>query len=134
MVPGTHSLTLKAWDNFNNSSEESIIFLVDSGEKFTLKNLLNYPNPFTAVTKISAEHNRSGEHLDITIKIFSMSGAVIRIINTSLPATGYQLAPVEWDGNISDGKRAGRGVYPYSVTIGTGKGETATISGRMIIY
>ena len=72
--------------------------------------------------------------MDITVKIYSMSGGVIRIINTSLPATGYQLAPVELDGNISGGKRAGRGVYPYSVTIRTGKGETATISGRMIIY
>ena len=134
LVPGTHSLTLKAWDNFNNSNEESIIFLVDSGEKFTLKNLFNYPNPFTASTKISAEHNRPGEQLDITVKIYSMSGGVIRIINTSTPATGFQLAPVEWDGNISGGERAGRGVYPYSVTIRTGKGETVTISGRMIIY
>ena len=43
---GSHSLTLKAWDNFNNSSEKSILFLVESGEKFILKNLINYPNPF----------------------------------------------------------------------------------------
>jgi hypothetical protein len=134
LAPGTHSLTLKAWDNFNNSSEESIIFLVDSGEKFILKNLVNYPNPFTAGTRISVEHNRPGGLLDVTAKIFSMNGGVIKIINASIPATGYQLAPVEWDGNISGGKRAGRGVYPYSVTIRTEKGETATISGRMIIY
>jgi hypothetical protein len=134
LTGGNHSLTLKAWDNFNNSSEESILFLVDTGEKFILKNLLNYPNPFGDATKISAEHNRPDELFDITITIFSMNGELIRILNTSVPATGYKLAPIEWDGNISSGIRAGRGIYPYRATIKTSKGETATISGRMIIY
>jgi hypothetical protein len=63
-----------------------------------------------------------------------MNGEVIRIIETSFPATGYRLAPIEWDGNSAGGSRAGRGVYPYRLTIKTEKGETATISGRMIIY
>jgi hypothetical protein len=132
--PGSHTITLKAWDNFNNSSERSIIFLVDTGEKFILKNLLNYPNPFISGTKISAEHNRPDELFDVTVMIFSMNGEVIRVLKTSVPATGYQLAPVEWDGNNSSGKRAGRGVYPYRVTTKTETGETATISGRMVIY
>jgi len=131
---GSHTLTLKVWDNFNNSNEESIIFLVETGEAFVLKNLLNYPNPFTISTNISAEHNRPGEMFDITVTIYSMNGGIIRILNTSVPATGYQLAPIEWDGNNSGGSRAGRGVYPYRVSIKTEKGETATISGRMIIY
>jgi hypothetical protein len=132
--PGGHTLTLKAWDNYNNSSEKSIVFRVDAGEKFVLKNLLNYPNPFIEDTKISAEHNRPDELLDVTVTIFSMNGAVLRILRASVPATGYQLAPVEWDGYNSGGQRAGRGVYPYRVTVTTGNGETSTISGRMIIY
>ena len=132
--PGNHTLTLKAWDNFNNSSEKSIIFLVENGEKFILKNLLNYPNPFIERTKISAEHNRPDELFDVIVTIFSMNGVVIRILRTSVPATGYQLTPIEWDGNTSGGQRAGRGVYPYRLTITTGNGETSTISGRMIIY
>ena len=134
LAGGSHTVTLKVWDNFNNSNEESIIFLVETGEKFMLKNLINYPNPFAAGTNITSEHNRPGEIFDITVAIFNMSGGVIRIIKASVPATGYQLAPIEWDGNSAGGSRAGRGVYPYRVTIKTEKGETATISGRMIIY
>ncbi len=132
--PGSHTITLKAWDNFNNSNEKTISFFVETGGKFILGNLLNYPNPFTRDTRISAEHNRPGEMLDITITIFNVTGAVIRILRTTEAATGYRLSPVEWDGCSSAGRRAGKGIYPYTVKITAENGETSTISGRMIIY
>ncbi len=46
MSIGNHSVTVKAWDNFNNSSEATINFKVEPDDKFILKNLINYPNPF----------------------------------------------------------------------------------------
>ena len=131
---GNHSLTLKVWDNFNNSSEKSVDFIVENDDIFILKNLLNYPNPFKNATNISLQHNRPDARLDITVTVFNMNGGVIRIINSSLPATGYQLAPIEWDGTISGGQKAGKGIYPFKVKITTDKGETSIISGRMIIY
>ncbi|MCX6254752.1 MAG: type IX secretion system sortase PorU [Bacteroidia bacterium] len=130
---GSHSLTIKAWDNFNNSSVETILFLVETGDKFVLKNLLNYPNPFLNETMISAEHNRPDAELNVTINVFNLSGRIIKIIKTKVPSTGFALPPVIWDGNDDGGKRVGRGIYPYTVIVTTGKGETARVSGRMII-
>ena len=46
LTEGNHSLTVKAWDIFNNSSEKTILFQVAKGEKFLIRNLINYPNPF----------------------------------------------------------------------------------------
>jgi flagellar hook assembly protein FlgD len=71
---------------------------------------------------------------DVTITIFSLNGLIIRILKFNIPSTGYRLSTLEWDGHTSTGQRAGRGIYPYRVTITSGNGETATISGRMIIY
>ena len=133
LTKGRHSLTVKAWDNFNNSSEKSIIFLAESEESFILKNLMNYPNPFTNETKITAEHNRPDTEFDIIINIFYTSGKVIKIIKTFVPSTGYQLPSIIWDGNDNAGNRVGRGIYLYNVTVKTENGETARISGRMII-
>jgi hypothetical protein len=130
---GSHTLTIKAWDNFNNSSEESILFVVESDEKFILKNLINYPNPFLNETNITAEHNRPDGDLNLIINIFNLNGRIIKIIKTSLPSTGYTLPPVVWDGRDDNGNRLARGVYPYTVTVTTEKGETAIASGRMII-
>jgi hypothetical protein len=133
LTAGSHSLTIKAWDNFNNSAQKSLLFLVEEGGKFILKNLINYPNPFLSNTMISAEHNRPEIEFDVTINIFSLNGRVIKIIKTMVPSSGYSLPPVAWDGNDDGGRRVGRGIYPYTVVVKTLNGETARASGRMII-
>jgi hypothetical protein len=133
MSGGSHSITLKAWDNFNNSSEASVKFIVRTDNGLILSNLINYPNPFADQTTISAEHNRPDEELEVQINIYNMNGKVIKIIDRTFQSTGYKLPPLEWDGNDDGGKRVGRGIYPYSVTIITKKGEVARTAGRMII-
>ena len=62
-----------------------------------------------------------------------MAGKMIKIIKTEVNSSGYKLPPVVWDGNDDGGIRVGSGIYPYSVTITTGTGETAKASGRMVI-
>ena len=131
---GSHSITLKAWDNFNNSSETSLKFIVKSDKGFIINNLINYPNPFTDQTSITVEHNRPDKKLSVRINIFDMSGRLIKIIMTDITADGYNLPPVIWDGNSDGGRRVGRGVYPYSVTISTENGDIARASGRMVIF
>jgi hypothetical protein len=130
---GSHTFTLKAWDNFNNSSENILLFLVETDGKFILRNLINYPNPFLAETRITAGHNRPENELIITIKIYNLNGMTVKIIKTKVPSSGYTIPEIIWDGNNDKGSRAGRGIYPYTVTVTTDKGETARSSGRMII-
>jgi hypothetical protein len=130
---GTHSLTVKAWDNFNNSSEKSVLFMVKSGEVFLLKNLLNYPNPFFSHTWISVEHNKPDTEFEISVSIYNMNGQIVKIIKSFVTSSGYVIPRIQWDGNDDGGKRVGRGVYPYSVTVTSKDGETARLSGRMII-
>jgi Peptidase family C25 len=133
LTAGSHSLTVKAWDYFNNSSEKSIQFQVVTGEKFMLKNLINYPNPFFSETSISVEHNRPDNELNVTINVFNIDGRIIKIIKTKVLSSGYILPPVLWDGNDDAGKRVARGIYPYTIIVTAGNGETARASGRMII-
>jgi flagellar hook assembly protein FlgD len=133
ITDGIHSLTVKAWDNFNNSSEKTISFRVITGEKFIVSNLRNYPNPFFNQTSITLEHNRPDKELEVTVDIYSLDGRKIRNIKTHIEPTGFTLPPVEWDGNTEGGRKAGKGVYLYTVTIVTSEGESVRTSGRMII-
>ena len=107
--------------------------LLNKGEGFILKNLMNYPNPFLQRQIYSAEHNRPDENIEVTITIFDMSGREIRILKIQICINGYRLAPVIWDGNNEGGKRVGRGIYPYRITVKYRQQRNSTDSGRMII-
>ena len=130
---GEHTLTLKAWDNYNNSSTASIRFFVETDGKFILKNLLNYPNPFTDETSVRAEHNRPDTELDVIIRIISLNGKIVKTITSKTQSSGFSIPPIIWDGKDDGGAKVAKGLYPYTVTIKTPNGETAIISGRMII-
>ncbi|MFN8242029.1 MAG: type IX secretion system sortase PorU [Bacteroidales bacterium] len=130
---GLHTISVKAWDNYNNSAEATLVFVIRGEDGFILTNLINFPNPFEGETRISAEHNRPDARLAITIDIFNMNGMKIKRIEQELESTGYRLPPVLWDGNDDRGGRVGRGIYPYTVTVRTSDGEVSRVSGRMII-
>jgi hypothetical protein len=133
LTEGKHTLTLKAWDNYNNSSSETISFTVETNGKLVINNLINYPNPFFNETRISAEHNRPDKELDVTVNIYNLNGRIIKTIKTKAESSGFRLPPLVWDGRDDGGSRVGRGLYPYSLTISTTEGETCRVTGRMII-
>jgi hypothetical protein len=133
LTKGSHKLTLKAWDNFNNSSENSLIFVVETDGKFIIKNLMNYPNPFINETTISADHNRPDNELEIIIRIFSMNGGLIKTFRSSVKSAGFAIPPIKWDGTSDGGERISSGIYPYTLSLTSDNGESAVASGRMII-
>jgi len=130
---GKHSISVKAWDNFNNSSTESLVFFVRGEEGLVLNKLLNYPNPFTNNTNVSFEHNRPGEFIHLRIDIISRSGRLVKTIETTRQTDGYRIDPIRWDARDNHGNRVAAGIYIYTVTIRTEDNEEARISGRMII-
>lgn len=130
---GRHTLTLKAWDNLNNSNRQSITFFVKTDEGFLTNNPRNYPNPATSHTKFTLEHNRPGELMYVTIRIFNGAGKLIKTIETETFSQGYQLPDIEWDCRNSNGQSVARGIYIYIMDIETESGEKARESGRIII-
>lgn len=131
---GHHTITLKAWDNFNNSSETSVSFVVESQVGFVLKNAMNYPNPFTENTYFTAEHNRPGKEADVTVTIYNLTGAVIKTLKAHVCPEGFMLPPLEWNGRDSGNRETAKGIYLYRIIVNNQDGETNSISGRLIIY
>ncbi len=124
LEPGLHTLTLKAWDVYNNSSTAEIQFVVyDKDEKLKIENVLNYPNPFVNYTEFWFNHN-SSDPLDVSVQIFTVSGKLIRTINgnTSSSECCNQGASslsrsIAWDGRDDFGDKIGKGVYVYKLTV-----------------
>jgi hypothetical protein len=130
---GPNQITMRAWDILNNYSEIKLDFVVANTEKAALSHVLNYPNPFTTHTKFLFEHNQPHVPLEITIQIFTVTGRLIKTLQTTMQGNAYQLNPLSWDGRDDFGDRIGRGVYVYAVKIRTPDGKTDTKFERLVI-
>ena len=115
---GLHTLTLKAWDVYNNSSTAEIQFIVAGSDKLEITRVLNYPNPFVNYTEFWFNHNRPDETLDVQVQVFTVTGKVVWTKNASLPPSGSFLCrEITWDGRDDFGDRIGKGVYIYKITV-----------------
>ncbi|MCK5170353.1 MAG: type IX secretion system sortase PorU, partial [Bacteroidales bacterium] len=130
---GDHNLKLKVWDVYNNSSEENLDFIVAESENLTIKNLFNYPNPFTDQTSFYFDHNRPNEDLEILIQIFTVSGKLVKTINTIINSNAFRSEPINWDGLDDFGDIIGRGVYIYQIKVRTIDGETVKKIEKLVI-
>ena len=117
--PGTHTLRLKAWDVYNNSSESEIEFTVfDEDQDLVIENVLNYPNPFINYTEFWFNHN-SSSILNVTIQIFTISGRLVKTIfgTTDSSANNSFSRDFFWDGKDDFGDKVAKGVYIYKLSV-----------------
>jgi len=121
---GLHTLKIKVWDVFNNSSEIIIEFTVAKKQQLQISHVYNYPNPFTSKTTFWFEHNQPGENLNVLINIFSVTGKLVHQIKRTINTDGNRSAEIEWDGkdNFSS-EKIGRGVYIYRIIVTSNNGK-----------
>ncbi len=120
LSPGLHTLSLKAWDVYNNASTKEIQFMVfDQDQSLEITNVLNYPNPFVNYTEFWFNHNSSGV-LNVSIQIFTISGKLVKTINSQTNASGSTSSlsrNISWDGTDDFGTKIGKGVYVYKLNV-----------------
>ena len=114
---GPHTLKLKAWDTYNNSSETTLNFVVVSDAILNLENVLNYPNPFVNYTEFWFNHNKPNEPLEVQIQIFTVSGKLVKTINQNVQTTGNLSRNISWNGLDDFGNKIGKGVYIYKLKV-----------------
>lgn len=117
LAPGLYSLKLKAWDVFNNSSEQTVTFEVKPKESLEIAHVLNYPNPFTTRTSFQFEHNQPNEDLEVQINIKTISGKLVKTVNQLVNSTGNRVNDIFWDGKDDYGEKIARGVYIYELKV-----------------
>jgi hypothetical protein len=114
---GPHTLKLKAWDTYNNSSETTLNFVVVSDAILNLENVLNYPNPFVNYTEFWFNHNKPNEPLEVQVHVFTVSGKLVKTINKTVQTTGTLSRNITWNGLDDFGNKIGKGVYIYKLRV-----------------
>jgi len=117
LAVGPHTLKIKAWDTYNNSSETTLNFVVVSDAILNLENVLNYPNPFVNYTEFWFNHNKPNEPLEVQVQVFTVAGKLVKTINRNVQTTGNLSRNITWNGLDDFGNKIGKGVYVYKLTV-----------------
>jgi Peptidase family C25 len=133
LAEGQHTLYIKVWDVFNNSSEKTIDFEVVKSSDFVVEELMNFPNPFIEKTSFVFQHNQAGETLDVELMVFSVIGKLECVINRTIQSTGFVSPEIEWNGKNHNGQRLSNGFYIYKLIVTDEAGNRAGQDGKMIL-
>lgn len=131
---GTHSLELKAWDMFNNSSSRTIEFIISDSIEMNISQVFNFPNPFKKDTWFTFHHNQYGTVLNVQIDIYNFNGQLVRTIGPGKVSTaGYSIEPIYWDGTDEGGSKLRPGFYFYRLKVKNEMGSHTERLQKMII-
>jgi len=115
LEPGKHSITVKAWDVSNNSTEERLEFVVINDGDESLRRVYNYPNPFTTSTSFQFEHDLAGSDLEVYINIYTVSGKLVKTIEQNVFSDGYRIDDIQWNAKDDYGSTLAKGLYLYRI-------------------
>ncbi len=128
---GDYQLLVKAWDVFNNFSEDNTFFSVVEGNDLTIRNVYNYPNPCSGKTQFTFQQNLS-KPVDVKIKVYTIAGRLIKEIEQL--NLNEKFVVIDWDGRDADGDQLASGTYLYKIIVKSSDGEfQKSVLGKLAV-
>lgn len=124
---GKHTLIFRVWDLLDNSSSDTINFVVVKGLAPVIFSVYNYPNPVKTQTNIIIIHDRPETILSTNVEIFDMIGRKIWSFSQSSADN------ISWNLTTNDGQKVKTGVYLYRVSIKTTNSDITSKTNKMLI-
>ena len=129
---GPHSLTFRAWDVLNNTSQTSLDFVVDSGLPSNILRLIASQNPATTSTNFIISYDLPGSECDFILEVFDFSGRRIWMFEeTSSNANGIHT--ITWNLDNGAGAKVGTGIYLYRCQIKCGDSKWTSKTQKIMV-
>ena len=123
---GPHSLTFRAWDLLNNSTTQSLNFVVEAGLDPSIASVTTYPNPApqASIVKLIVNYDQPDELLQTEVYLFNTNGQMVY--------SHRQSNPDDVSINIAQlGLQPG--VYIYNVKIKSASSRYSKAAGKIIV-
>ena len=123
---GPHSLTFRAWDLLNNSTTQSLNFIVESGLDPSIYSVTTYPNPVQeqGIVNLVVNYDQPDELIQTEIYLFNLSGQMVYSHTQDNPdQVSINLAQLGLQ----------PGVYVYNVRIKSASSKYSTTAGKIIV-
>jgi len=132
LTQGEHTLTLKVWNIYNLSAEQTIKFVVKNSKEEEYE-AIAYPNPFRDFVDIELRYNQPQTISSAYIKIFNTQGAIVNEFDISNKIGSYTIGPIHWDATTIGGAKVNEGIYFYNIILNTNDGEKIVRGNKMIL-
>ncbi len=133
LAEGWHTLSLKVWDIYNNSSEASIDFRVVSASQVDIESLYNYPNPFYDQTTFVFAHNQADHPVEVFLYIYAADGRLVKTMKRNYSPEGYVFSRLVWNGDSDSGEKLAKGLYICSLKVVNDDGSVGTRRSKIIL-
>ena len=114
---GHHTVTLTAYDVYNNGTVASLPFVVSTRGDLALEEVFNYPNPFERSTTFRFVHNRAGDPLQVQVDIYNAMGAFVHSLSWEVDESTNLVDGLTWEGTDAHGQPLRSGLYVYRITV-----------------
>ena len=123
---GPHSLMFRAWDLLNNSTTQTLNFIVEAGIGPSICSIITYPNPVKAAgtVHLTVNYDQPDELLQTEIYLYNTSGQMIWNHTQANPdQVAINLAQIGLQ----------PGIYIYNVRIKSATSGYSMFSGKIIV-
>lgn len=133
LEPGEHQLTLKVWDNANNSSSETISFKVGLNMRPEVNDLTSFYDRDTDRLSIKVNTDRALCTLQCRLECFDLGGHLLWSLDRKAYSTSDSSFTLAWDLNDTNGNRLPRGIYTLRATVTSEDGLSTSHSKKIAI-
>ena len=134
LEPGEHTLVVRAWDLYNNSSLAEVNFVVEPSLAPDFVQLKVNPSPvrYGRPVRFELTHDRPQSELQVRVDIFDFQGKILWSITEKAVSDGMVYC-IDWDGRLAGGQPLATGVYLARAWICSDGKESATRVIKMVV-
>lgn len=129
---GPHSLTFRAWDVLNNTSQTQLDFVVDNSVETNIMNLMASQNPATTSTNFLITYDLPGSECNFFVEVFDFSGRRVWIHEEDASGTNG-IYSVAWDLTNGAGAKVGTGIYLYRCRVKCGDSKWTSKTQKIVV-
>ena len=133
LATGKHTAEFKVWDIHNNSSSQTINFLVDDNYKANIVDLVAGPSPAKDYVDFMISHNLPESNIKVEIQVFDVMGRLQWKYEESGYSELFQYYKIRWNLTNGSGARLRPGIYVYRAVISNNKFNEVSKSKKLII-
>jgi hypothetical protein len=134
LAEGRHTILIRAWDVFNNSSTTTIECRVEKQKEILIRQLSNYPNPFSQLTRFRFQLEGPVSGALATLRVFSLEGKLVREMSKTINEVTARYTELDWDGRDERGNSLPKGMYLYQLTVRGALGQLGQKMRNLIIH